>query len=122
MDGMLDASVEDRAALMAAVGVPESGAMAMAEKIDRTMTDAILVLYRSSVDIGNEWGPGIDHIEGPGLLIESMQDPFRKASRARRLAERTGAKSVELPDAGHWWMLESPAEAAAILTEFWATI
>jgi len=122
MEGLLGASVEDRAALLTAVGVPASGATTMAEGFDATMAEAILVLYRSSADIGNEWGPGIDLIEGPGLLLESMQDPFRKASRARRLAERTGAKSVELPDEGHWWMLESPAKAAAIITEFWATI
>jgi pimeloyl-ACP methyl ester carboxylesterase len=122
MEGMVGASLEDRAALLGAVGVPESGATAMAAAFDETMAKAILVLYRSAADIGNEWGPGIDQIEGPGLILESMQDPFRNAHRARRLAERTGAKSVELPDEGHWWMLESPEKAAAILTEFWAGV
>jgi pimeloyl-ACP methyl ester carboxylesterase len=122
MEGFVGASVEDRAALLAATGVPESGALAMAAALDETMAKAILVLYRSATDIGNEWGPGIDQIEGPGLILESMQDPFRNAHRAHRLAERTGAKSAELPDEGHWWMLESPAKAAAILTEFWAGV
>jgi pimeloyl-ACP methyl ester carboxylesterase len=94
----------------------------MAASFDETMAKAILVLYRSAADIGNEWGPGIDAIEGPGLILESVQDPFRNADRARRLAERTGAARFELPEEGHWWMLESPAKAAAALTEFWAGI
>ena len=120
MDGLLQASAPDRAAVLAASGVPESGAAAMAGAFDATMASAILALYRSSVDIGNEWGPGIDSIRGPGLLLESMQDPFRNAGRVRRLAERTAATVVELPDAGHWWMLESPESAATVLTDFWA--
>ena len=120
MDGLLEASAADRAAVLAASGVPEAGAADMAAAFDATMASAILALYRSSVDIGNEWGPGIDSIRGPGLLLESMQDPFRNAGRGRRLAERTAATVVELPDAGHWWMLESPESAAMLLTDFWA--
>jgi pimeloyl-ACP methyl ester carboxylesterase len=122
MAGVAAATLADRAALLMAVGVPESGATAMAEGFDETMGAAILTLYRSATDVGNEWGPGIDSIRGPGLLIESMQDPFRSAGRVRRLADRTGATIVSLPDAGHFWMLESPARAAEILTGFWASI
>lgn len=120
MDGLLQASAPDRAAVLAASGVPEAGAADMAAAFDATMASAILALYRSSVDIGNAWGPGIDSIRGPGLLLESMQDPFRNAGRVRRLADRTGATVVELPDAGHWWMLESPESAATVVTDFWA--
>lgn len=119
MDGFVAASPADRAALLVAVGVPEAHAAAMAGPIDRTMGDAILALYRSATDIGNEWGPGIDSISGAGLVIVSAQDPFRSADRARRLAERTGADLVELPDAGHFWMLEDPTRSAQILTEHW---
>ena len=120
MAGMVAASVDDRAALLASTGVPEAGALVMTEAFDATMAAAILSLYRSSVDIGNEWGPGIDSIRAPGLVIESMKDPYRTAERARRLAERTGSQIAPLPDAGHWWMLDSPARAAAIIAAFWA--
>lgn len=119
MDGFVQASADDRAALLMATGVPAIGAADMAAAIDETMGVAVLALYRSATDIGNQWGPGIDRITGPGLVIESARDPFRSADRARRLAERTGAERVELPDAGHWWMLEDPEGAAQILTEFW---
>lgn len=122
MDGFVEASLADRALILQGVGVPEAHATEMATHLDRTMADAILVLYRSATDVGNEWGPGIDQIRAPGLLMESMQDPFRSAGRVRRLAERTGAAIATLPDEGHFWMLESPERVAAIITDFWATV
>ena len=121
MDGFVDASLADRALILQGVGVPEAHATEMARHLDRRMADAILVLYRSATDVGNEWGPGIDHVRAPGLLIESVQDPFRSPGRVRRLAERTGAAIATLPDEGHFWMLEAPERAAAIITDFWAT-
>lgn len=119
IDGMVGASPADRAALLTAVGVPAADSHAMAAGLDATMGVAILALYRSAVDIGNEWGPGIDDITGHGLVISSMDDPFRNPDRARRLAERTGADLVELPGTGHFWMLEKPERSAQILTEHW---
>lgn len=119
IDGMLAATTAERAALLAAVGVPEAHATEMASHLDSTMGAAILTLYRSAVDIGTEWGPGIDRIRGAGLVISSMQDPFRSHDRATRLAARTGADLVELPEAGHFWMLEQPERCAQILTEHW---
>ena len=119
VDAMVGAGPDDKAALLVAVGVPEAHAPEMARHLDRTMGRSILALYRSAVDVGTEWGPGIDAIEPPGLLIESGKDPFRNPARVRRLAERTGADRVELPDAGHFWMLEAPAGVARVLTGFW---
>jgi pimeloyl-ACP methyl ester carboxylesterase len=122
IEAMVGASPADRAALLMAVGVPEHEAPGMASHLDATMGQAILSLYRSAVDIGREWGPGIDQIRGPGLVVSSMQDPFRNHERAARLAKRTGAELVELPDAGHFWMLEDPVGVAALLTDFWARV
>lgn len=122
IDGMVGASPTDRAALLTGVGVPEADAMDMASHLDRTMGQAILTLYRSATDVGNEWGPGIDQIQARGLVIVSMQDPFRSHDRALRLAKRTDAEVVELPDAGHFWMLQEPVRTAQILTEFWRRV
>lgn len=119
MEGMVSGPESDRAALLVGAGVPEPGATEMAAAFDATMGAAILTLYRSSAGIGDEWGPGIDAIRGPGLVVESMKDPFRNPGRARRLADRTGAQVVSLPEGGHWWMLDSPDAAAAALTAFW---
>jgi pimeloyl-ACP methyl ester carboxylesterase len=120
VEGMVSASEDDKAALLTGVGVPEKHAPEMASHLDGTMGQAILALYRSAVDVGREWGPGIDAIEGPGVVIQSGKDPFRNPARARRLADRTGAELLELPDAGHFWMLEDPAGVAEVLTGFWA--
>lgn len=122
MDGMLGASLDDRAALLAAVGVPAGDAEVMASNVDRTMADAILALYRSATDVGDEWGPGIDRISAPGLLVSSGLDPFRNPARVGRLAERTGAKVLDLPTAGHFWMLDATLEAAAAIRDFWASL
>lgn len=120
MEGLLGASVAERAELLVASGVPAVGAEPMAEGFDATMAGVILGLYRSAVGIAGEWGPGLDSIQAPGLVIESMNDPYRAPARARRLAERTNAQLAPLPDAGHWWMLDSPAQAASIIAAFWS--
>lgn len=120
MAGMLSASIDERAALLAGSGVPEPGAVEMAGSIDATMAAAILSLYRSAANIGAEWGPGVDRITGPGLIVDAANDPFRAAGSTARLAERTGAEIVTLADSGHWWMLDDPAGVAAAITDFWA--
>ncbi len=120
IDVMVGASPADKAAILEGVGVPAEHAPEMASHLDATMGQAILVLYRSAVDVGTEWGPGISAITGRGLVFESGKDPFRSPDRARRLADRTGAELCSLPEAGHFWMLDQTAEAAAALTDFWS--
>ena len=123
IDGFVGAPLADRAALLdgrrrSRIGRDRDG---RAPRRDDGRS-AILTLYRSAIDVGNEWGPGIDSIRGPGLLIESQQDPFRSADRVKRLAARTGASVAVLPDAGHFWMLEAPEQVAEILAKFWSGI
>jgi pimeloyl-ACP methyl ester carboxylesterase len=119
METMLGMSVEDRGAMLAGAGVPESGALDMAAGIDSTMAAAILSLYRSAVNVGAEWGPGIDQITGRGMLIEAANDSYRAPGRTASLAARTGARVAPLAGCGHWWMLDNPAAAAAVITDFW---
>ena len=118
MEGMIGVSVEDRAAALVGAGVPEVGAHDIAVGLDATMAAAILALYRSATSIGSDWGPDIDRITGRGMLIEAANDPYRTPGSAGALAARTGAEIVELADAGHWWMLDDPAGAAAAIAEF----
>jgi hypothetical protein len=58
---------------------------------------AILGRYRSACDIGSEWGPGIDTITGPGLVIAAGKDPYRTPRQCHRLAERTRATCSNSP-------------------------
>jgi len=122
MEVFLGASLTDRAAILEGVGAPQPGATVMAEHLDRTMADAILALYRSATDVGNDWGPGIDRIDAPGLLIQSMLDPFRSPGRVQALADRTGAEIATLAEAGHFWMLDEPEASAQLITDFWESI
>ena len=122
MEGMVGADDATKAGFLMAVGVPEQHAPEMARHLDRAMGEAILSLYRSATEIGIEWNDGIDEILPHGMIVESGRDPFRSPHRARRLAERTGARLASLPEAGHFWMLEDPAGVASLLEGFWADL
>jgi pimeloyl-ACP methyl ester carboxylesterase len=119
MDTFVGADDDERALLLVGTGVPEHAAADMATHIDRTMAEAILVLYRSATKMGVDWGPGIDDIDVPTLVVEATADPFRRPGLATALAERVGGQVASLPDRGHWWMLEDPVPAAAAISAFW---
>jgi pimeloyl-ACP methyl ester carboxylesterase len=110
---------ETRAGLFIQLGVPQQRAVAIAGGLDQTMADCILTLYRSAVDVGREWGPGFRDIPVPGLVVLPSDDPFLAPDGARGAAHRAGAHVVELPEAGHWWMLQDPGRGAAMMEDFW---
>jgi pimeloyl-ACP methyl ester carboxylesterase len=120
MKTFVEASVDERAALLEATGVPAAGAPVLAERVDATMAEAILVLYRSATDIGRQWGPGLDRIDTPVLVVEATADLFRRPDLAQKLADRIGGRVAQLEDRGHWWMLEDTTTAAAAISGFWA--
>jgi len=119
METWLALSSDDRAATFATGGPPTDSARAMADALDRTMTDAILALYRSAAKVQDEWGPDFVAIPKPGLVVVPSEDPFLNADAARRSAARAGAQVAELPGQGHWWMLGDPSGAARLLDGFW---
>ena len=102
-------------------GMPEAIAKEIAQRIDDRMKAAVLPLYRSAVNVGKEWGPDIDAISRPGLLIWGEKDQYMQTEFAKRMAERTSAKLVMLPG-GHWWPAQFPRETAEALESFWGTV
>jgi pimeloyl-ACP methyl ester carboxylesterase len=116
------APLEDRVQLLVEIGVVPDAASRMARAVDPTMATAMLRLYRSAVDIGASWGPALSRITRPGLCVEAGRDPFRPAGAVRRLSSRLDAALVQLPDSGHFWMLDDPARTATAFQEFWATL
>ena len=122
INGVVTAPLSQRTALLVATGIHESLAMTVAAAFDRTMGSTLLSLYRSATRIGAEWGPRIDQIRGPGLVIDAGKDPFRAPGSAARFAERTGATQARRPDVGHWWMLDDPEGTARMLQAFWAKL
>jgi pimeloyl-ACP methyl ester carboxylesterase len=105
--------------IFVADGVPESAARDVASRIDDRMKAAILPLYRSAANVGNEWGPDLDSVDRPGLLIFGEKDQYMQPEFARRLAARTSAELVLFPG-GHWWPLQFPKETAEALERHWA--
>jgi pimeloyl-ACP methyl ester carboxylesterase len=103
-------------------GVPAEAALDLASHVSLTMADCILDLYRSAVDVAERWGPDFAAIPAPGLVIIPGEDPFLSAASTARAAGRAGARTAALDGLGHWWMLQDPARAAAVLREFWATV
>ena len=116
------APVEQRAAMFLSLGIPEDDALEMVKAGDDVMSDSILRLYRSAVDVGKEWGPDFKDIAAPGMVLIPSADPFLSATSARAGAEGAGAKVVELDGVGHWWMVQDPQRGAAVLEEFWASL
>jgi pimeloyl-ACP methyl ester carboxylesterase len=121
-DQQLALSALERAGVFRAFGVPAEPALDLASDVSLTMADCILDLYRSAVDVAKQWGPDFAAIPAPGLVMIPGEDPFLSAASAARAAERAGAKTAALGGLGHWWMLQDPARAAAVLREFWATV
>jgi pimeloyl-ACP methyl ester carboxylesterase len=112
-------SPEDQAATFAGFDVPEEDALAMARAGSPTMDDCILKLYRSALGIETTWGPDLGAVPAPGVVLVPTDDPLSDADRVRRVADRTGARVVELDGVNHFWPYQAPERGAAVLREFW---
>jgi pimeloyl-ACP methyl ester carboxylesterase len=104
-----------------AYGVPEDDAVAMAQAADETMAGCILDLYRSATRVQHDWGPDFVDIPRPGMVVVPTADPFLNVAAATRSAERACARVETLEGVGHWWMVEDPVRAAALLERFWSS-
>ena len=106
-----------------AYGVSHDDAVRMASWFDETMGRAMLDLYRSAMpnpyaDWGGDYGPTL----APGLIVHPSDDPFSDEQRAGEVAALLGARVERLEGIGHFWPLQGPAEAAALLTRFWESL
>jgi pimeloyl-ACP methyl ester carboxylesterase len=113
----------ERAAQLEAVGMTPAAAQACAAAAGPDMGRCILALYRSARQpIMATWGREFEQAERrPGLVVCAASDSFVGGPElAHRMAGRLGAAEVVLPGAGHWWMLQDPARAAAVLRDWLA--
>jgi pimeloyl-ACP methyl ester carboxylesterase len=102
------------------MGVDETRAAELAANMDRRQMTCALAFYRSVTWVG-DWQLNAQAVYPPGLVLWGEADRFQSVEFAERLAADGGAELRVFPDTGHWWQLERPGEAAAALTEFWAT-
>jgi pimeloyl-ACP methyl ester carboxylesterase len=113
-------NVETFPPALVGLGIPLEAAQDTASRVDDTMRDCILRLYRSAVRVGEEWQPGVERITRPALILWSANDPFVSLEFGKRLASRVRGELVVFEGCGHWWPYERPAEVAAALERFWA--
>lgn len=112
----------ERGGVFEAFGVPHDDAVAIGGALDQTMADCILALYRSAIDVGQEWGPDFRDVAAPGFALVPSDDPFLADDGARAGAAKAGAAVIELDGLGHWWMLQDPSRSAAVLQEAWDSV
>jgi pimeloyl-ACP methyl ester carboxylesterase len=85
---------------------------------------AILTLYRSAngLNFGADWARDLHQLTGPGALIWGEGDPYVDIGVAERAAARHAIALTQIDGAGHWAIAERPADVAAALKAFWATL
>jgi pimeloyl-ACP methyl ester carboxylesterase len=88
-----------------------------AARVDDTMRDSILRLYRSALDIADEWAPRSESAR-PGLVVWGSEDPYGSAAYGRAASAALGAAFLEL-DAGHWSLVEYSTLGAEALSALW---
>ncbi|MFE7778700.1 hypothetical protein ACFU5O_33440 [Streptomyces sp. NPDC057445] len=47
----------------------------MLRRVDGSMGDSILTLYRSAVTVGADWEPGLANVSAPSLVLWGTLDP-----------------------------------------------
>ena len=104
---------------LARLGVPPELARETSAHVDAAMKDCILRLYRSALEVGREWQPALAEITAPGLVFWGKDDHACPVEFADRLASDTNAHRVLKLDAGHWSLLQKPAELADALRKHW---
>jgi pimeloyl-ACP methyl ester carboxylesterase len=94
-------------------------AFTLAGWCDETMGSCILDLYRSATpNVHDSWGAELGPTSAPGLVLFAELDTFGNASMSHDVAQNLGAREETLHDVGHWWPLEAPNEAAAVIQGF----
>ncbi len=120
MAALIETPSDDLAAGLAAGGAGPELAAIQAPRIDARMAECILALYRSAVEVGAEWQPGVAAMaHRPAMVFHGADDAFVPVEIARRLAERIDAELIVYPDTGHWWSWERAQDTAAALTRLW---
>jgi pimeloyl-ACP methyl ester carboxylesterase len=100
-------------------GVPADLAATETRHWNGDMKRAILRLYRSAKDIGNEWYPTLENAPDRGLIFWGDDDPYVPVWVAQAVAEKTGARLEREANTGHWSIIERADELAVLLRAHW---
>jgi pimeloyl-ACP methyl ester carboxylesterase len=121
--GWRAAALEARAERFELNGMPSGDARSIAGALDDSMADCILRLYRSARQpamalAGQDMSAARAR---PGLAVVASDDTYvGTPAMAREMAAIAGAHVAPLDGVGHWWMVQDPGRAAALLA-WWVT-
>jgi pimeloyl-ACP methyl ester carboxylesterase len=122
---MMAGTLQDRAEQLVGLGLTPQVAAKMAAGQGPEMGRAILALYRSAAQPAMaEAGQELEKAAArPGLSILASEDHYVGSDEIRRrAARRAGARTEVLDGLGHWWMVQDPPRAAAVLSQFWDSV
>lgn len=122
VETMMGGTVQDRAEQLVGLGLTRHVATKIAAGQTPEMGRAILQLYRSATQPAMaEAGRELEKAAArPGLSLLASEDHYVGSDEIRRrAAERAGAHTEVLEGLGHWWVVQDPSRAAAVLAHFW---
>ena len=87
--------------------------------IDPTPYQAQLAVGLSLIPEEASFEHQLENVKSPTLILFGEHDKVVPAANAKLLAEQIPGSSIRiLPDAGHFFLIEVPDEAAAVILEF----
>ncbi|MEU2496510.1 alpha/beta hydrolase [Streptomyces sp. NPDC007883] len=101
--------------------IPAQLAEQTAGRVDETMRDSILKLYRSALTVGAEWEPDLANLAGPSLVFWGALDPVCSIEFGEKMAASVRATRFLRLDSSHWTPIQKPAEVATALEEHWSS-
>jgi pimeloyl-ACP methyl ester carboxylesterase len=121
VEAMAVLPTEDAVTGFVTIGIPREQAEVFVAAIDDTFGACVLSLYRSATtDLLTPWRDAAGQAgQRPGLALRATDDPYVGDDvLVAEAADRLGADLAVLDGCSHWWMLQSPAESAALLTSW----
>ncbi|MBM3718503.1 MAG: alpha/beta hydrolase [Actinobacteria bacterium] len=121
--GMLSLDPDAFAAVFTSLGMTDAIARAVRLGLDDETGRCVLSLYRSAAQpemstLGRAFTAARP---GNGVVIIAENDHFAGSSEMHEsIAAAVGARVLRIPEAGHWWMIEKPADAADALIAHWS--
>ena len=120
--GMVAMSAEQFADYFSSLGMTREIAAQVKKDVNDEFARCILGLYRDAAQPAMAKLGELFAAANPpnGLVIIADKDKYAgSAEQVHQVAAGVNAKVANIPDAGHWWMIERPALAASILIKHW---
>jgi pimeloyl-ACP methyl ester carboxylesterase len=120
--GMVEMSADQFADYFSSLGMTREIAIEVKAHLNDEFARCILGLYRDAaqptmIKLGERFTTASPQ---NGLVIIAANDHFAgSAEQMQQFAAGVNAKIANIPEAGHWWMIERPALAASILINHW---